>query len=183
MTQRSLCRTLIALTLGAIFASQAGAADFTFFIGGAKPGKLNSSELKTALDGSPVYGFRLSTNFVPLFGMEHTLAFSSDYLFPRNLPNVTEAKGVVFNSNLIVNLPVRKVVPYVTAGVGLIHQYGSGNLPVGTKFAFNYGGGLKFPRLAGPLGFRFDARGYTAVGIFSTRLNILEVSGGVLLSF
>jgi len=75
------------------------------------------------------------------------------------------------------------VVPFVTAGVGLIHQYGAPSLEVGTKFAINYGGGLKIPRLLGPLGVRFDVRGYTATGLNSGRLNMLEVTGGVLLSF
>jgi hypothetical protein len=183
MSHSASRRALMALTFAALAASHAAAADLTFFFGGAKSGTLNTSDIKTALDGSPMYGFRLSTYFVPLFGMEHTLAFSPDYLFPSDIPNVTEAKGIVFNSNLIVNIPIGKVVPYATAGIGFVHQYGSDNLPVGTKFAFNYGGGVKFPRLAGPLGLRIDARGYTAIGVFSTQLNILEVSGGVLLSF
>jgi hypothetical protein len=55
-------------------------------------------------------------------------------------------------------------------------------MPVGTRFAFNYGGGLKFPRLIGPLGLRFDMRGYRA-GIVSNKMNILEVTGGALISF
>jgi hypothetical protein len=63
-----------------------------------------------------------------------------------------------------------------------MHQYGDSNLPVGTKFALNYGGGLKFPRIAGPLGLRFDVRGYSA-GLITDKLSILEVSGGIMLSF
>lgn len=118
-----------------------------------------------------------------MLGLEHTLAFSSDYLFPSNISAITNAKGFVYNSNLIINVPSHRMVPFVTAGLGLIHQYGSPNLPVGTKFAFNYGGGLKFPKLLGPLGLRFDARGYTATGIFSQHLNIFEVTGGVLINF
>jgi hypothetical protein len=69
-----------------------------------------------------------------------------------------------------------------TAGAGLLHQYGDSNMPVGTKFAFNYGGGLKLPRLAGPLGLRLDLRGYRTTGIFSSSLNMFEASGGILLS-
>jgi hypothetical protein len=83
---------------------------------------------------------------------------------------------------MIIDIPVHRVVPYLTAGVGLIHQYGDSDLPVGTKFALNYGGGLKLPRLAGPLGLRFDLRGYRA-GAFSGSLNLFEVSGGILVSF
>jgi len=159
------------------------AADLTLFVGGAKPGKLNRSGITTVLDSGPIFGARLSTNFVPFFGMEHTLAFSSDYLFPRGVASVTEAKGFVYSANLIINIPVGKTVPYATAGLGLIHQYGSRDLPIGTSFAVNYGGGLKIPKLIGPLGLRFDARGYTAPRVFSTTLNILEITGGILIGF
>lgn len=177
---RRLFAVLIFLAVASTYAS---ATDFTAFVGGAKPGKLNQSGILTSLDGGPIYGVRLGYSFVPAFGMEHTLAFSSDYLFPHNIPGVTNTKGFVYSANLIVNIPLKLMVPYATAGVGLIKQYGSGNPPVGLKFAFNYGGGLKFPKVIGPVGLRFDARGYTATGVFSQKLNILEVSGGLLLSF
>ena len=183
MIKTPLRRILTPVLFLALAAAAANAADFTFFVGGVKPGNLSISGIRQSLDSSPVLGGRLSYNFVPFFGMEHTLAFSPDYLFPKNSAAVTEAKGFVYSANLIVNVPAGRLVPYATAGVGLIRQYGSGEQPVGTKFAFNYGGGLKMPRLAGPLGLRFDARGYTATGIFSTSLNILEVSGGLLISF
>jgi len=165
----------------AVSAPHLGAADMTFFVGGVKSGSISYNNVKTSLDSSPVFGFRMSTGFVPFFGVEHTLAFSSDYLFPSNA-SIREAKGFVYNSNLIFNVPVKSVVPYVTAGVGLIHQYGDADMPVGTKFAVNYGGGLKLPHLAGPLGLRFDLRGYRAGG-FSNKLNLFEASAGVFLSF
>jgi len=177
-------RPFMALVFFAVASAYANAADITAFVGGVKPGKLNESGLLTSLDSSPVFGARIGMNFVPAFGMEHTFAFSSDYLFPQNTPGVTSTKGFVYSADLIFNIPIKKVVtPYVTAGVGLIHQYGSGTVPVGTKFAVNYGGGLKFPKVLGPLGLRFDARGYTATGVFSSKLNILEVSGGIFVSF
>jgi hypothetical protein len=156
------------------------AADLTFFVGGVKPGSISYKNVRTSLDSSPVWGIRYGTSFVRSFGMEHTLAFSSDFLFPSNT-SIRESKGFVYSSNLIINLPVGKVIPYVTAGTGLLHQYGDAEMPVGTKFAFNYGGGLKLPRLAGPLGIRVDLRGYRA-GIFSNKMSIFEMSGGIMLS-
>ena len=163
------------------FAAASPAADLTFFVGGLNPGSLGYKDVKTSLDTSPVFGMRVATNIVPYFGLEHTLAFSSDYLFPHNVSAIKDAKGFVYNSNLIFNIPVGKVVPYLTAGAGLVHQYGDSDMPVGTRFAFNYGGGLKFPRLIGPVGLRFDMRGYRA-GTVSNKLNILEITGGVLIS-
>ena len=162
----------------------ASAADVSVYVGGVVPGSVEDQGQKIGLDNGPVYGFRIGSNFVPSFGMEHTLAFSSDYLFPSNLSEIGQAKGVIYNSNLILEVPlkIRNAVPYITAGAGFIHQYGSSNMPVGTKFALNYGGGLKFPHLAGPLGLRFDMRGYSA-GVWSGKLNIFEVTGGILFSF
>jgi hypothetical protein len=165
-----------------LFATHIHATELGFFVGGVKPGTISFQNVKTSLDSSPIFGFRLANNFVPHFGMEHTLAFSSDYLFPRGISAIKDAKGFVYNSNLIINIPLKVVTPYLTAGAGLMHQYGDLNLPVGTKFALNYGGGLKFPRVAGPLGLRFDVRGYSA-GLIMDKLNILEVSGGIMLSF
>lgn len=175
--------SLIAAMLAAIsfIAIPLPAADLTLYIGGLNPGPIDYYDTSTALDNSSIFGFRFSTNFVPSFGMEHTLAFSSDFLFPSSLEAITDANGIIYNSNLIFNVPVGKVVPYVTAGAGLISQFGDDNLPVGTSFAFNYGGGLKFPRVVGPLGLRFDMRGYRA-GSISNPLNMFEVSGGVLIS-
>jgi hypothetical protein len=164
-----------------LLAAHSQAADLSFYVGGVKPGSISYKDVKTSLDSSPIFGFRLGTTFVPSFGMEHTLAFSSDYLVPKGPSAITDAKGFVYNSNLLFSLPVKVVVPYITVGAGIIHQYGSSDMPVGTKFAFNYGGGLKYPHLAGPLGLRFDVRGYSA-GIISNNLNLLEISGGIVLS-
>ncbi len=159
------------------------AADLTAFIGGVKPGSLSISNITTSLDSSPIYGVRIGWNFVPLLGTEHTVAFSSGFLVPSSLSDITNSKGFVYNANLILGIPIRHIVPYATAGIGLMHQYGSPDFSIGTRFAVNYGGGIKFPHLLGPLGLRFDARGYTAVDVFSQNLNLLEVSGGVLISF
>jgi len=175
--------TTLALLLGLVAGAPAFPSDLTAFIGGVSPGTVSSNGAKISLDAGPIFGFRLKNDIVPLFGLEHTLAFSSDFLIPRGIPSVRDAKGWVLNSNLIITIPVGKAAPYVTAGIGLIHQYGSADLPVGTKFASNYGGGIRFPRLVGPLGLRFDVRAYRATGILSGGLNIFEASAGLLISF
>jgi len=78
------------------------------------------------------------------------------------------------------------IVPYATAGVGSITTFGDSLLnlgDIGTKFDFNYGGGIKFRKLAGPLGVRFDLRGYSVPGVFNQTLNFVEGSVGLLFSF
>jgi hypothetical protein len=181
MNTRKLSWILGALAGACFFAAPSRAADLTFFIGGVNPGSISVDNVEKSLDGSAVFGLRVNTGWTPVFGLEHTLAYSPDYLFPSDALDINDAKGFIYSSNLIFNLPVKKVIPYLTAGAGLIHQYGDSNLPVGTEFAFNYGGGVKIPRLKGPLGLRFDIRGYS-VGAFSNKLNLFEVSGGLLLS-
>jgi len=193
MRTRECLWILAAVLVLSLFASGAYAADFTFFVGGAIPGKLTADRILAAgqtfqeLKNGPVFGFRLNTNFVPMIGLEHTLGFSTDYLTPQVVLNPGSSRGFIYSTNLLINLPVGGAVPYATAGVGLIRQYGSSNPPIGTRFAFNYGGGLKFPRLVGALGLRLDVRGYRAAsigGISSTNgFNIIEASGGLLLSF
>jgi hypothetical protein len=182
------------LVLIAIFLSASGAhaTDLTLFLGGAIPGKLNSDLLTHVgqtyhdLTKGPIFGLRLHNSILPVIGLEHTLAFSTDYLSPKSMLNPQNARGFIYNTNLLVNIPLAKIMPYATAGVGIVHQYGLQDSPIGTKLAFNYGGGLKLVRLAGPLGLRFDIRGYRAmkVNFLSSegRLNILEASAGLVIS-
>lgn len=181
MIARHCLAALAALMLVLFLATWSAAADFTFYVGGVSPGSIDVDDVKVPLDGSPVFGFRVGTNFVPFFGMEHTLAYSPDFLFPENVDGVTDAKGFIYNSNLMISLPAKRIEPYLTAGVGLLHQWGSSNLPVGTKPAFNYGGGVKIPGIKGRIGLRFDIRGYRA-GFVTDSVNMLEMSGGIVIS-
>ena len=166
-----------------LFASAAHAQEASVFIGGLFPGKATVQNVRQALEHGPLYGVRLSAGFAAFLKLEGTLAFSNQFLLPQDASAATSAKGFVLNGNLLAQVPVGKVIPYATAGLGFIHQYGTGSLPIGTKFAINYGGGLKLPKLFGPLGLRFDARGYTATGVFSHSVNLFEVSGGVMIGF
>jgi hypothetical protein len=61
-------------------------------------------------------------------------------------------------------------------------SWGSGISDLGTKFALNYGGGVKV-RPSGPVGFRFDARGYSIFGIQSQTLNMVETTVGIFFAF
>ena len=81
-------------------------------------------------------------------------------------------------------MPVVK--PYGTVGLGLSGTSGNGVGVFGTKFAINYGGGVKFTP-AGPVGMRVDVRGYTVPSaefrVFTTEnqsLTFVEVSVGVI---
>jgi hypothetical protein len=188
------CTRIIAaafLLLG--LSSVASATDLTFFIGGAIPGKLSlglasdpTGTLRNLKNG-PIFGIRLNKNIVRVIGLENTLAFSTNYLTPKSILNPQNARGFVYNTNLLVNIPIKKFEPYGTAGIGIIYQFGNADTPIGTKLAFNYGGGIKFVRLLGPVGLRFDMRGYRAMRILFVSskgsLNIFEASAGLIFSF
>ena len=178
------------------FAGSLNAQDFTVFGGFQHPGTLTLSSgvggVGSAIGvpslSSPgdltgfqidpkdfgIFGARLYRSGAPL-GLEHTIAYS---------PNFIDSDGNVFlySANLRVELPAPRFRPYATAGVGLVRAGGSGPASFGTKFSFNYGGGLNVGVMA-PVGFRFDVRMYSMRGVEDHTLNVLESSVGILVGF
>jgi hypothetical protein len=142
------------------------ASDFTIFGAAEHQGKLTfQSATQTATTTSNldprtfgVFGIRYSHGKV--IGGEHTLAYAPNFL-------VTGGRALIYNSDLLLQAPLPKVTPYATAGLGAVFTWSSSSsafnhalADIGTKFALNYGGGVKiFP--GGPVGVRFDIRGYT----------------------
>jgi len=187
-----ICRcALLALLISIVSVpAQATDIDLTAFAGIQRQGTLTlrsapstTVNLIRTINGTNfgVFGGRIGHGRV--FGGEHTLAFS---------PNFIDAgtKAFIYNSNILIQAPLPVVRPYGTAGIGLIHTSGDNNsLGVfGTKFALNYGGGVKFLP-SGPVGMRVDVRGYsipsTEFKIFQTesqRIDMLEVSVGIIFS-
>lgn len=147
-----------------------------------------------------VFGARFSHG--KIFGGEHTFAYAPDFLGG-------DAKAFIYNSDFMLQAPLPKIRPYAVAGLGAIITWGSTSTgqpelsSIGTKFALNYGGGVKvFP--AGPVGIRFDIRGYAIPSVSfnvpatlnvgnqsvtatiksqSQTLNLLEVGLGVVFKF
>ena len=170
---------LLALTAAPIYA-----ADFTIFGGMQHPGKLT---LRSVVDNATTipldprtfgtFGIRVSTGRI--IGNETTIAYSPNFISSDN-------SAFIFNSNLMIQAPLGVVRPYATAGLGTVYVRGDTisalEAITGGKFAINYGGGVKF-KLAGPVGGQFDARGYTLTSVQSERLNVLEVSVGIVFSF
>lgn len=182
--------------------------DVTIFGAAQHQGKLTlqsaTSAATTTTNFNPgtfgMFGVRFSHG--KIIGGEHTLAYIPDFLGGG-------AKAFVYNSDFMVQAPLPKIRPYAVAGLGTILTWGSTSSgqpdisKIGDKFAFNYGGGIKiFP--AGPVGVRFDIRGYaipsaafnvpalanagnqsiTATIKSQTQtLNLLEVGLGVVFKF
>jgi hypothetical protein len=175
--------TICLLALCAVQTYAAGNA--SFFVGYLNPGDITLNNVKSSLDGTSEFGARFEFDFAKILGVEQNIAFSPS-IFGNNSPagtSLKDARGFLYSSNLVINIPLSRFVPYATAGVGLVHPFNLEANPVGTKFAINYGGGVKLERLAGPVGLRFDVRGWTAPDVFNSTLNMMEVSGGVVFTW
>ena len=125
-----------------------------------------------------MFGARLSHG--KIIGGEHTIAYAPNFI-------QSGSHALIYHSNLLIQAALPVVKPYGTVGLGLIHSGGTSSTSFGSKFAVNYGGGVK--AMAGPAGVSFDVRGYTIPKISISgfdaqqRSNFIEVSAGVVFSF
>lgn len=177
------------MLLFVLAALPAQASDLTLFGGIQHPGKLTLRSAAQAgsgftFDPKTFGAFGIRYGHGRIFGSEHTLAYSPNFI-------ESQTKAVIYNSNVIIHAPTPLVRPYVTAGLGAVFtasDVAAGDF--GSKFAINYGGGLKIGNKGVPVGGRFDVRGYAIPSVkpkgFSVQtetLNILEVSIGVVFTF
>lgn len=127
-----------------------------------------------------VFGARVSHIHGDTIGGEHSVAYAPNFVD-------SESKGFLYNSNFLLQAPLPVVKPYGTAGVGVVHSWGDALSSFGTKFAFNYGGGVKV--LAGPIGVNMDVRGYAVPKIRvagfsnSDRMDFVQVTAGIVFHF
>lgn len=180
----------LVLLMSALIAVPAQASDFTLYGGIQHPGKLTlQNTLPTArtvtFDPKTFGTFGIRYGHGRVIGSEHTLAYSPNFV-------ESDSKAVIYNSNLLIQTPTPLAKGYFTAGLGSIFTFkDTGSLnDFGTKFAINYGGGLKVMKKGVPVGGRFDVRGYAipsfkpkGLSVKSETLNVLEVSIGVVFSF
>jgi hypothetical protein len=154
--------------------------DITLFGGAQSPGKITLSnaastgvtgatQILTDPRGVGIFGIRYGSG--GLWGHEETFAYTPSFLD-------SSSQAVVMNSNLRIQAPTPTIKPYATVGLGAIISWGSGVSDIGSKFAVNYGGGVKF--MPGPVGVRADVRGYVLPSVQSQTLNIAEVTLGVV---
>src|SRR6185369_13684614 len=150
----SFCARLAFAALLALVANvqaRATDVDITAFGGVQRQGKLtlqsapsSTVNLLRTINSTNFGVFGVRVGHGRIFGGEHTLAYSPNFID-------ADTKAVFFNSNVLVQAPLPVVRPYGTIGLGLIGTSGNGLGVFGTKFAINYGGGVKFVP-AGPVG-------------------------------
>ncbi len=174
-------RLLLAIVVVLLLANASQAQTLTFSAGYLNPGKLNVENVRAGLNlrGTSIYGLGFETRFLKIFGWDNTISFSPRFVQGGLGIDESGVKALFFQSDIVVNAPLGRLVPYASAGPGLLKPYGSGVLPFDTRFAVNYGGGIKLQRLAGPIGLRLDARGYSIPNVVSKTVNLFEISGGI----
>jgi opacity protein-like surface antigen len=179
------------------------AGDFTIFGAAQHQGKLtfqsatSTAAATTGLDPRTFGVFGIRYGHGSVIGGEHTLAYAPNFL-------VSGGRALIYNSDLRIQAPLPKVTPYAGAGLGAIFTWAGSNSgltqaigDIGTRFAINYGGGVKiFP--AGPVGVNFSIRGYTlpsvsfnlpssianqTVKTTNQNLNFFEYGFGVVFKF
>jgi len=184
-------------------ASSLSAGEVIIYGGAQKPGEIswsNASPLEIAGDlkgdFGGTFGIRFSAGRV--FGFEQGIGYSPKFAKPG-------VKAFQTDTNIIIQAP-GKIVPYATAGIGLVRSWGQDDFPaspeageiaafvfsMGNNFAINYGGGLKIRRMAGPIGFNIDVRGYSLPGVKVTLdeqsisdngLNFIQTTAGLVISW
>lgn len=177
---------VLALVMFLFFIGQANAASgqFSLFAGYLHPGELNLNNIQQGINtrGTSLFGARAEFGFLKILGFEQDFEFSPRLLNSNLFPNqASDVRGFLYSSNLVVNIPIGHIVPYVTGGIGLIKPWGSDFVNFDATFAGNYGGGVKLNRLVGPVGFRFDVRGWRTADLFPGQgsVNLWEASGAV----
>ncbi len=179
--------TVVAL-LVCVVQVQAAQGQFSVYAGYLNPGTLNLDNVQTGLrfKGTGLYGARAEFDFLKIMGIEENIAFSprlfNNDLFPSGTAH--DVRGFLYSTNLVLNVPLDRFEPYVTVGVGLVKPWGVDFHTFDATFAGNYGGGIKLNRLIGPMGLRFDVRGWKTADIAGQGgINIFEGSGGVSFSW
>jgi hypothetical protein len=121
----------------------------------------------TSFDPATFGTFGIRVGNAGIFGSEHTFAYAPNFL-------EADTKAFIYNSNILLQAPAPKIKPYGTVGMGTVVTWGEDDSgrpsfgKIGTKFAVNYGGGVKLLP-AGSVGIRLDVRGYL---IPSARFNV-----------
>ena len=178
------------------------AGEMIIYGGAQKPGAISWSDASPLKvfgdikgDFGGTFGIRLSGGRA--VGFEQGIGYSPRFAKPG-------VKAFQTDTNLIIQAP-GKVTPYVTVGLGLVRSWGRDiadpsdpeeiaalAYSAGSHFAFNYGGGLKIRRIAGPLGINIDVRGYKLPGVKVTLneqqihdkgWNFVQTTAGLILSW
>lgn len=156
------------------------ASEVSFGAGFASPDDLREAGQAFDLKNPQLVYVRYEKDFFLILGVEQNLTVARRWFI---LPGGEGRKGIYYLVNGVINFPVGNIVPNLVVGVGLQHQSGGGFPDLGTSLLTNWGCGLKFRELGGPVGFRIDYRRLGVRGAGDETITMQEVTFGILLTF
>ncbi len=156
------------------------ASDLSLVAGGATLEDLNVEDSVVLFRHPTLFGARYEKDFLLLLGFENNLMISRNMLSPKQGEG---EQAIYYTGNFVVNFPVDRVVPNVSVGLGVLYRFGNTEPDVGASFLTNWGFGMKFRNLIGPVGARVDYRRIGIRGVQNQTVTEQEITGGLLLSF
>ncbi|GAB4249191.1 MAG: hypothetical protein Kow00109_25240 [Acidobacteriota bacterium] len=178
---RSSVRCLVVLLVWSWFASgELQASEVSFGAGFASPEDLQEAGQSFDLKNPQLVFVRYEKDFFIILGVEQNLTLARRWFISSSGEG---REGLYYLANGVINFPVGNIVPNLVVGIGLQHQFGSGFPDLGTSFLTDWGCGLKFRELGGPLGFRIDYRRLGVRGAADETVTTQEMTFGLLLTF
>ena len=174
-------KNAVAAIVACLFVTTVALASEISLVAGKGPlGDLERPEGTVSFRDPGLFGLRYEKDFLMLLGLENNLIIARNMLSPSGEPGET---AFYYMGNFVLNFPVDRIVPNFVLGIGVQHRFGSTSPNVGTSFLTNWGLGVKFRDLAGPVGLRVDYRRIGIHGVEHHTVTEQEVSGGLLVSF
>lgn len=172
--------TVISIVVAILLAVSIQASELSLVAGGAALEDLKLEDSVTLFKHPTLFGARYEKDFLLLLGFENNLVVSRNMLSPKGSGG---EQAIYYTGNFVVNFPVDRIVPNVVIGLGALYRFGSERPDVGTSFLTNWGGGVKFRNLIGPLGARIDYRRIGIRGVERQTITEQEITAGLLFSF
>src|SRR5690606_8923298 len=169
------------VVLFVLLSSLVQGSDLSGFVAWNHSGDLTTAASSIEVDNYSTLGVRYEKTFLGIFGFENTLAYTRGIMVPADASE--EDDGLYYSGAFVLNIPVGRLVPNFAWGLGFLHRFGDSFPDTGTSFLTNWGIGVKFRELAGPLGLRFDYRRLKLYDVLDEDFNTQALSGGVILRF
>ncbi|HRR57622.1 MAG TPA: hypothetical protein P5568_08725 [Acidobacteriota bacterium] len=163
-----------------LFSFPVQASEVSGVFGFASPDDLEVPDARLDFRNPQLFGFRYEKDFLFILGLEQNLVVARRWFTPEDASSRT---GFYYLANGVINFPVGDIVPNLVVGIGFQHQFGEGEPDLGTSFLSNWGVGVKFRELAGPLGFRIDYRRLGVRGVQDETVTTQELTVGFLVTF
>jgi hypothetical protein len=151
----------------------------------------NGARMKS--DG--IYGVKGGVFLNQNVQLEGSFGYINHFELRQPIPSPMSARAFLYDVNGVYNFGQRqflnaRISPFISVGAGGLTSY----IPdastalvkaddTETFFNVNYGAGLKFLNVAGPLGLRFDVRGRTLPNFFGETTTWFEPTAGLTFSW